>query len=145
MNIAINASIVDPKPTGVGVYTINIVNEMVKLKSSKKYPFTIFSANSNFFKLKENIKIKKISKYVQQSEFKKFASVFRFIWNQSIYTVATKDFDLCYSPTTHGSFLLKNQIITIHDLLALNFPEQNKLQYYYFKYFPNNSMACNLG
>ena len=42
---------------------------------------------------------------------------------------------LVYSPSTHGSLFLKNQIITIHDLIAINFPTQYKFQYYYFKYY----------
>ena len=135
MNVAINASILDSKPTGVGIYTINIINELAKLAKARKYDFTIFSPNSNLFSLNENFEVKKISKYVQLSEYKRFASIFRFLWNQSIYTIRAKDFDLSYSPTTHGSFFLKNQIITIHDLLALYFPQQNKFQYYYYKYF----------
>lgn len=135
MNLAINASILDSKPTGLGIYIINIINELVKLAKSRKYDFTIFSANSSFFTLNENFHLKKIPKYVQPYEYNRFGSIFRFLWNQLIYTIRAKDFDLSYSPTTHGSFLLKNQIITIHDLLPLFFPEQNRLQYYYYKYF----------
>lgn len=135
MNVAINASILDSKPTGLGIYTINIINELARLAKSKKYDFTIYSANSTLFSLNANFQVKKIPKYVQPSEYYRFASIFRFLWNQLIYPIRAKDFDLSYSPTTHGSSLLKNQIITIHDLLALSFPQQNKFQYYYYKYF----------
>jgi glycosyltransferase involved in cell wall biosynthesis len=135
MNLVINASILDSKPTGVGIYTINIINEMAKLSDPGRYNIKIFSPGSRFFNVKENMEIKKIPRYVQRSEYKKFAGIFRFIWNQSLYAAASRGSDLCYSPTTHGSWLLKNQIITIHDLLAFHFPHQNKFQYYYYRYF----------
>ncbi len=41
---------------------------------------------------------------------------------------------MVYSFSSHGSPFLKNQIITIHDLICLNYPKQHKFQYYYFKY-----------
>lgn len=30
MKIAINASVLDSKPTGLGIYTINVINELAK-------------------------------------------------------------------------------------------------------------------
>jgi glycosyltransferase involved in cell wall biosynthesis len=135
MNVAINASMLDPQPTGVGVYTINIINEILKLADPGKYCFRIFSSDNRFIEPSGNTKIKQISKYVQHSEFRKLASIFRFVWNQAVYPMATKDMDLCYSPTSHGSIFLRNQIITIHDLLTFNFPGQNRLQYGYYRYF----------
>jgi len=41
-----------------------------------------------------------------------------------------------YCPNQYASLLSnKKQIITIHDLLPLHFPKQNKLQFLYYKYF----------
>lgn len=42
---------------------------------------------------------------------------------------------LVYSPTHHGFLMAPYQVITIHDLIPLEFPYQNKFQYIYFKFF----------
>jgi glycosyltransferase involved in cell wall biosynthesis len=42
---------------------------------------------------------------------------------------------LIYTPTHHGFFRHKNQIVTIHDLIPINYPSQHKFQYLYFKWF----------
>lgn len=44
------------------------------------------------------------------------------------------DLGFVYNPTHHGILGYKNQLITIHDLIAIHYPEQHKMQYWYFKY-----------
>lgn len=63
----------------------------------------------------------------------KFLSIYRIVWNLFILPVKTQG-ESIYSFSSHGTPFNKNQIITIHDLICFEFPEQHKFQYYYFKY-----------
>jgi glycosyltransferase involved in cell wall biosynthesis len=56
------------------------------------------------------------------------------MWNTFYYPLQAREFDLLISTTTHGSFLLKNQVITIHDLLSLRYKNISAHQRFYFKY-----------
>lgn len=45
----------------------------------------------------------------------------------------SKNYDLVYSPATYGGVNIKNQIITIHDLICLKYPMHHVFQFIYFK------------
>lgn len=108
MKTYINLSMISDNPTGVGIYCKKIYDEFRKSNiSSLKYLF-----------LKQ----------------KKFVTVKRIFWNLFIMPIMTRG-KLVYSLSTHGSFLKKNQIVTIHDLISIKFPKQYRFQYYYFKYY----------
>jgi len=125
MKIIINATILDEKPTGIGVYTLNILN-----KISIKYSlFTSLDYQMS------HVTLIKLTKYIRPFPYKKIGGIIRFFINQTYFTYIAKKYKIAYLPTPHGSLFLKNQIVTVHDLLALHFPEQHKLQYYYYKYF----------
>jgi glycosyltransferase involved in cell wall biosynthesis len=127
MKLIINASILDKKPTGIGIYTFNILKEF----TSKQIKYTYYSSLIN----KNNESNIYISKYVRPYPYRKFGGLLRFILNQTYFTYKAKNYKIAYLPTPHGSLFLNNQIITVHDLLALHFPKQHRLQYYYYKYF----------
>jgi glycosyltransferase involved in cell wall biosynthesis len=58
----------------------------------------------------------------------------RFLWNQTEFTRAAYAFDRVYCPTYNSSLVLTNQVVTIHDLLALRFPAQHRAQYLYCRF-----------
>jgi len=126
--IIINASILDTKPTGVGIYTINVLNQL----DSYGLKYSLYSSMP---KENQNIENIIIPKYVRPYPYGKLGGILRFIINQFHFSFVAREYDIAYLLTPHGSLFLKNQIVTVHDLLALHFPEQHKLQYYYFKYF----------
>lgn len=131
--IGINASMLDERPTGVGIYTYNIINKLsILYKKEDQSELTVFTPYRNFFR--EDIKIIKISDLLQSSKYGKLAALCRFFWNTFLYPLKAKKFDLVISPTTHGSFSLQNQIITIHDLLSLRYKNISFHQRLYFKY-----------
>lgn len=80
--------------------------------------------------LEKDIRVKSIFLYIKK---RKFLSIYRIFWNFFIVPFKAKK-DLVYSFSSHGSPFYSNQIITIHDLICFNFPNQHKFQYYYFKY-----------
>jgi len=131
--IGMNGSMLDNKPTGTGIYSFNIINNLSHLQWIEKYcKLTFFTPTRS--NLSEKLLVVKLSDLLQSSRFGKVAAQTRFLWNTFCYPFQARGFDLLVSPTTHGSFLLKNQIITIHDLISLRYKNISPHQRFYFKY-----------
>jgi glycosyltransferase involved in cell wall biosynthesis len=128
MKIAINASILDDIPSGLGTYTLNIINELCKI-IDKEDELIIYTSCPNYFKEQFNIKIKSISAKTQP-KYGKNAAIKRFLWTQLclIRDIKRENIDILYSPTQHGVLFPYNQIVTIHDLLPIHFNYKNSLQ-----------------
>ena len=133
LSIGVNGSMLDEQPSGVGVYSFNVINNLSHLywkHTSQK--ITVFTPTRSL--LNKNLKIVKLPVFLQSSKYGKFAAASRFFWNTFYYPFQARRFDLLISPTTHGSFLSGNQIITIHDLLSLRYNNISPHQRIYFKY-----------
>lgn len=134
MKIAINATIVDDKSAGLGTYSLNMVRELSRIIGPDDR-ITVFTAYPESFK-GYNVEARKVFRFVQP-KYGKMGGVLRFLWTQIIYPIRLirGDYDVVYH-TTHYAVLFTRftQIMTIHDLLPIRFPERHKLQYYYFKY-----------
>lgn len=133
MTIGINGSMLDEQPSGVGVYSFNVINNLWKLcNDDTKQQLTVFTPTRTH--LDEDISIVRLPGVLQSSKYGKLAAFCRFLWNTFSYHHQARKFDLLVSLTSHGSFLLKNQIITIHDLLSLRYNNINFHQRLYFRY-----------
>jgi glycosyltransferase involved in cell wall biosynthesis len=138
MKIALNASILDDKPSGLGIYTYNVINEMINIVSSNDELF-IYTSCPYLFKEQKNIKIKNVPANTQP-KYGKSAAIKRFIWTQFNLKkeIARENIDILYSTTHHGLLNFNRQIITVHDLLPLYFNYKDSLQRIlqsnYFKY-----------
>ncbi len=131
--IGMNGSMLDEKPTGVGVYSFNLINNLSSLYRNERWKqLTVFTPAPAL--LDQNLRIVKLSGLLQSSKYGKLAAFCRFVWNTFYYPLQARGFDLLISPTTHGSFSLRNQIITIHDLLSLRYKNISAHQRIYFKY-----------
>ncbi|MBC7848611.1 MAG: glycosyltransferase family 4 protein [Chitinophagaceae bacterium] len=131
--IGFNGSMLDEKPTGVGVYTYNIINNLQRLyQSDPTRSLEVFTPSRSF--LNKSVAIIKLPNILQSSRFGKTAALTRFLWNLILYPVVAKRMSLLVSPTTHGSLALSNQLITIHDLLSLRYDNISKHQRFYFTY-----------
>ncbi|WP_028992026.1 glycosyltransferase family 4 protein [Thermoanaerobacter thermocopriae] len=128
MKIAINASILDDRPSGLGVYTLNVINYLCQI-IEKSDQLIIYTSVPQYFTEQSNIKVKKIPD-MTQPKYGKQAAIYRFIWtNTSLLNYLKKEeVDLLYSTTHHGPLFYKNQIITIHDLLPIHFNYKDSLQ-----------------
>lgn len=133
LSIAMNGSMLDEQPTGVGVYSFNLINHLFRLygKDSGKV-LTVFTPTQQ--QLNKELKMVMLPALLQSSKYGKVAALCRFLWNTFSYPLQARGYDLLISPTTHGSFLLKNQVITIHDLLSLRYKNISAHQRFYFKY-----------
>lgn len=126
-NIIFNAMILDDKPTGLGVFTKNVIEnidkEYIKLIVSQKA--LNYGVENEIINIESNSKIKKI-----------FFRNYKF--NKKIKKIALEE-DVVFSPTQHGLSKGKfKQVITIHDLIPLLYPEGRRQQYIYYKYILPN-------
>ena len=128
-----NGSMLDEHPTGVGIYSVNIINHLSFLyKDEKNRAITVFTPTNTL--LNKDIKTIHLSRLLKSSQYGKLAAFTRFMWNTFYYPIQARKFDLLISTTTHGSFFSANQIITIHDLLSLRFNNISAHQRIYYKY-----------
>lgn len=131
--ILINASILTGNKNGVEVYTIEVLKRIIPVLKSNGYFVEVYSYDTDLL-LDYNIKAKKIG----VSRFFHFIfannrSFHRIFWNLFQLPKIAKSFDVVYSPCTYGSYKIKNQIVTVHDLISLKFPFNHLFQFFYFK------------
>lgn len=134
MRIAVSGFFLDHRPSGLGVYSQNVLAQLVRC-ASDGHQLTIYApdAESLTSNGRRNVVAGKVPEFLRP-RYGTRAAVARFIWSQTAFPSVLKGkYDLLYSPTHHG-ILRKGipQIITIHDLLPMKFPSQYRLQHYYF-------------
>lgn len=118
----INLSMLGPSPTGLGVYSKHCAECLERhfhcniVASSYRTTTDITVIRSP-----ENIAIGK----------GRLASLRRIFYS---FVQFSRNKDFFYTPTHHGIFGHRNQIITIHDLIPVHHPGQHKLQHIYFKW-----------
>lgn len=106
--IFFNMSMVNGQKNGLSVYSINLEKRIKEIDNNYDY----------------------VSLYIKK---RKLLSLYRLFWNFFFLPFRVRK-GLLYSFSTHGTPFIKNQIITIHDLICFAFPKQHRFQYYYFKY-----------
>lgn len=134
MKIGINATILDSRPTGLGIFTVNIIQALAKIIDEND-EIVVYTSAPNYFK-ETNVIVKNVSTLVQP-RFGIVAGMIRFIWLQCIFPFLVKrdKCDIVYSTTHHGNLFITNkQVLTIHDLLAVKFPNQYRMQNIYFRH-----------
>ena len=134
MKILINASMLTKNPTGVGLYNIELLKHLLPKFDNRNIDYTIYCYDSSSIQsLTSNNNIKKITlgNLIDQILLK-YLSFHRIIWNIFILNRVASSYDLIYALTTYGSLNNQKQIITVHDLIALQFPKQHIFQHIYF-------------
>jgi glycosyltransferase involved in cell wall biosynthesis len=138
MKIIINATILDSNPTGLGIYTLNIIKELSMLLKDDEKVIVYTSSPESLVGL--DVDIRKVHKLVQP-RYGIAAGILRFLWVQFIFPLRLlkEEYDILYNTAHHAPFFqIKNrkQIITIQNDVEVNFNfrKQHLLQYYYFKY-----------
>lgn len=122
MKLILNLSMIGDKPTGLGVYARNCARIVNAFKTK------VIQSGRAFTGAQDNIMAPR-SVAIGEG---KLAAIKRQLWMRRLR------FDhnhLVYSPTHHGLPRQDGQIITIHDMICLRFPQQHRLQYIFFKYF----------
>lgn len=120
----INGSILDEHPTGLGVYTQNMIRHLASLEK----PFTVLAPVAI-----DAVDVSRIGRYVKP-RYGKLGGLLRFLWAQCILPFKLKKTDVVYHPFHHLSFLARaKQVITLPDLIVLHYPRVARHQYWYYK------------
>lgn len=110
------------KPTGLGIYTREVLKEIVPFLNQESFR-VLLSESQQENNLNINCPV-----FVRDRTT-------RNPFLRSLYLNSFKS-SFFYSLTHHGQVNCKGaQIITIHDLIPLYFPQQYRMQYYYYKYY----------
>lgn len=134
MRIAISAPIVEPHPTGVGVYSINLVNELAKLCDD----LLVYTSYPAAFEIAPS-KVRRVSPLTRPERgLTGFLS--RMIWMHSSLPVrALVDrVSVVLSTGSEGTLLsLVPQVVTVHDIIPLLFPSlhPHASELIFFRYF----------
>jgi len=132
MRLGINASIISPKPSGLGCYSENIINQLVQQRNNDQ--IVVYTSFPDRLDLFSNSAVRLIPEAVQPISLKGHLN--RFSWAQfTLPGIIHRDkIDLLLNTYVDGPlFLPVPQIITIHDLLPLIFPQEYPRQRLYFK------------
>ncbi len=132
MRIAVNASIVDPILSGLGVYAVNVIRELYRLHDD----LVVYTSCPEVLGV-NSTKVRKISPKVQPLRGPE-GHLQRVAWIQTsipLRLLAEKA-DLLFSPLPEGPlFPLVPQVVVVHDILPLHFPGEYPRQQHYFRYF----------
>jgi glycosyltransferase involved in cell wall biosynthesis len=132
IRIAINAAFTHDKPTGLSIYTHEI---LVQLLRNEEADFVAFS-NSQELKTLYPSRVNLVSPLVSPGLGPK-GHMMRLLWQQTILPLSLrgKNISLLYSTVPEGIlFPFVNQVITVHDLIPLKFPESLQKPSHYYRY-----------
>jgi glycosyltransferase involved in cell wall biosynthesis len=147
VRIAVNGSILDDRPTGMGIYGVSVVRELAGLMAGHNrlavftgYPAAFADCNVDVIALSQ----------LTQPRYGKAGGVCRFLWSQTGLPLQALRgrFDVLYQLTHHGlPYRLPGlaQVLTIQtDVeVAFEFPGQHRLQHYYFRHFVPRLLAAS--
>lgn len=135
MKILINATVYSNERNGLGVYTSNVLRSLENSKTEfQVISFRAIATGFDSVVLKYGL----LEKIISLGS----VSIYRFIWNVLILPFYSKRYDLVYSVSPHGSPFIKNQIITVHDLIGLQ-DGVDWFQKNYYKFFlPRLLKSC---
>ena len=123
--LTLNLSIFGEKYTGMGVYAMHV-------RQILKHNYDVQEVIANRKLPDINMEKTIFAPYNITTGYSKTASLRRLYY---LWQLPHKhELGFVYNPTHHGILGYKNQLITIHDLIAIHYPEQHKMQYWYFKY-----------
>jgi glycosyltransferase involved in cell wall biosynthesis len=131
--IAINATFGHKNPTGLGVYTRELVVALMKAECD--YDFTVYSSSPALKKMCPE-KVIRVSPLTSPGlGFK--GHLMRLLWQQTILPFKSRrqNASLVYSTVPEGIlFSSVKQIITMHDILPTKYPEMYPRMKYHFYY-----------
>ncbi|MCC0176885.1 glycosyltransferase family 4 protein [Waterburya agarophytonicola K14] len=142
MKVAINGAYIQEQASGLGVVTNNLVRELIDC--DRELNFTLYShANSLKTQYPQNI----ISVNKSISPDRGFLGhIKRLLWYQTSlnWQLKNSNTDLFFSPASEGMlFPSVPQIVTVHDLIPLKYPEVSpKWKYYYLYILPLILKQC---
>jgi glycosyltransferase involved in cell wall biosynthesis len=141
MKIGINATILDPKPSGLGNYTINLINNLTNIIND----YIVFSSYFERLQIPSETCFR-VNTSVRPS-LGRFGHLSRWGWLQFVLPIIRqhKKVDIIFSTVSEGVAIPKiKQVIVVHDLSPLIFPEiYPRLNKYYQYFLPKILSNCD--
>jgi glycosyltransferase involved in cell wall biosynthesis len=132
MRIAINASIVDPILSGLGIYTVHLIKELAK----RHEDLVVYTSCPELCDVYAT-ECRKISLRVQPLHGRR-GHYRRLAWVQTVLPLRllADRATVLFCPLPEGALLPPiPQVIVVHDVLPLRFTQEYPRQQYYFRYF----------
>jgi len=125
-SVAINATFTLDNPTGLGVYTLELTKELLRMKSD--ISVTAYTSSVDLKQMHPE-KVTLVNAQISPS-FGFSGHLKRMLWQQSILPLMLKmqkmKQDILYSTVPEGIFFHRiKQIVTLHDILPIRSPESN--------------------
>lgn len=137
MNIIINATILNESHlTGLGVYTTNVLMRLIPLlqQDNDISKIIVIGDTKRLTDLLQDVIRNSKTSIVNLSTVNPIKRLI--LLNLFLARQRNKSNTIFYSPVHHGTIINGfKQIITIHDLFAMIFPQNYKMQHYYFRYY----------
>jgi glycosyltransferase involved in cell wall biosynthesis len=118
MKIAIVTDCVDDHAAGVGVYTKNLVENLLKVDNNNKYVLVHYRSGKDQFYSGKNELVIPMRRWPFYREFRKIFLMPKILESQG--------FDIVHDPMQIGPFFFRKKykaVVTIHDLAPLLFPK----------------------
>ncbi|MGQ9571210.1 MAG: glycosyltransferase family 4 protein [Thermodesulfovibrionales bacterium] len=139
--IIINATNIGKRLDGIGVYTLNIIRELVKSPTNINF-IIVLNRNSKEhiqdIQFPENFSIRWITRHLSP-DYGFMGHLLRLIYSNLI-SLRYRNFLIFNTSQIEAVYLRTNQIITIHDVIPLLFKKYQKKQYYYYKYILKHAL-----
>ena len=136
MRLLINASVTGVIVNGFSVYCRELLRELLPLLEERGHDVELLIPRGSIL---EELDVKK--RYLPAicgvpRKRNPLNPVCRLLDNVFVLPFMTRRVDITYSLTPHGSIWgSARQVLTVHDLIPLEFPKQHRLQYYYTRLF----------
>ena len=132
MRLLINASVTGVIVNGFSVYCRELLRELLPLLAERGHDVELLIPRGSIL---EELDVKK--RYLpaicgMPRKRSPLNPVCRLLYNVFILPFVTRRGDVVYSLTPHGAIWGRaRQVLTVHDLIPLEFPKQHRLQYHY--------------
>ena len=136
MKILINASVTGHVVNGLLVYSREMLKELLPQLRVAGHEATLLIPRGSIL---EELDVEK--RYLPaicgtQKKRSPLSPICRLAYNLFVLPFVARKFDVVYSPTPHGAFWGRTpQILTLHDLIFLQFPGQHRLHASYLRIF----------
>ncbi len=131
--ILINATYASERPTGIGVFTSELISNLVKINPDLFHVLCSYDFVKGYEK-------KKILNRKFASDLGPKGHLNRIMWSQTglAYEYFRSDCNLLFSTLPEAPVIIKNKIVVVHDIIPVKFKDIKTKMRYNFKYVVPN-------
>lgn len=138
MKILVNATNICDKLSGISVYVLSVLKELVKIDKENEYVIVVNKTAYGHLSeiiFPKNFKVKYVTKHISP-EFRTRGHLLRLFYANYL-GIRYINYLVFSTSQLEGVLFRRKQLIVVQDIIPLLNKELFKKQYYYFKYFLN--------